>query len=244
MADSEALSIAVVCEAPADQRTVCGIADRVLCSEIERVEADVLDSYRCWRGAERDEPHLQWREVSRRARKKNLKAHGHFSGEPGAPDARMARLALLLLYSAENRPDAILLIRDTDGCLDRVTGLNQARNSFRSNMVVVLATPHTRRECWVLAGFEPRDSREEKRLEELAAELGMDPRAATGGRRSTRNAKEVLGELTGNNFVREQMCWAETPLQTLEHWGRSNCLAEFIGEVRSRLVPLVARTAA
>ena len=36
------LSIAVVCEGPADRRTGCDIADRVVCEEVRWIEEEIL----------------------------------------------------------------------------------------------------------------------------------------------------------------------------------------------------------
>jgi hypothetical protein len=56
------VSVAVVCEGEADQRTGCDLADRVLCAEVDWIEKAVLGVYRTWRGLEPANPFLTWKE--------------------------------------------------------------------------------------------------------------------------------------------------------------------------------------
>src|SRR5262249_22883218 len=111
--------LAVVCEAPADQRTACALADRVFCAEADWITEEVLDDYRRWRGHTEAHTHLTWREVAHLARAANIRVHGHFEGEPGAPDAQAARRALLLLKQCPGNLHGILLIRDDDRQTER-----------------------------------------------------------------------------------------------------------------------------
>jgi hypothetical protein len=95
----------------------------------------------------------------------------------------------------------------------------------------------------VLAGFDPRNQAEEASLAQLRQELGFDPRfkaealfAKSPG--ALRNAKRVLSLLAGDDNDREQSCWADCPLENLIERGRVNGLADYLEEVRARLVPL------
>ncbi|HSK77580.1 MAG TPA: hypothetical protein VLQ45_14105 [Thermoanaerobaculia bacterium] len=244
MSPSSAFSLAVVCEAAGDLRICADLADRVLTEEIDWIDPDNLHMYRSWRGLEETDSHLEWHWVSRLAKQKGLKPHGHFRDEPGDLDARMARKALLLLLKESTRvPDAVLLIRDSDGLTERRRGLEQARDSSPWAFPVVLGVAHTKRECWVLAGFEAQTEAEEKVLAELRRELGFDPRlnaedlsAAEAG--ALRNAKRVLERLLQGSPDRERICWMECEVETLRERGRLSGLSEYLDEVRARLVPL------
>jgi len=165
MSQAPAYVLAIVCEAAADREISTILADRVLCREVDWLSPDSLDLHRRWQGLERNTSHVAWREVPALARQRGLKAHGHFGGEPGAPDAWAARLALLVLKEAQ--PDAVLLIRDSDGQTERGIGLKQARADRPWGFPVVLGVAHTKRECWVLAGFHPQTSTEEGALATL-----------------------------------------------------------------------------
>src|SRR5437899_1646672 len=106
------LSLAVVCEAAADRETACGLADRVFCGDVDWISEEVLDDYRSWCGITESKPHLLWRDVPELAKQANIRAHGHFDGEPGAADAHAARRVLLLLKHTATNLAGVLLIRD------------------------------------------------------------------------------------------------------------------------------------
>lgn len=243
MSPPPAFSLAVVCEAAGDLRISADLADRVLTEEVDWIDPGDLDLHRRWRGLEEADGHLEWHWVGHLAKQKGLRAHGHFQGEPGALDAQMARKALLLLQGSSRVPDAVLLIRDSDGLMERRRGLEQARDSSPWTFPVVLGVAHTKRECWVLAGFEAQTEAEEKALADLRRKLGFDPRlkaedlsAAEAG--ALRNAKRVLEHLLQGNPKREQVCWMECGLETLHERGRLSGLSHFLDEVRAQLVPL------
>lgn len=240
MSPAASFDIAVVCEGPADLRTATELADRLLMHEVDWIEPEILDQFRRWRGFEDGESFLPWRRAPVLAREHNFKVHGKFSGHP---DYSAARYALLLL--ALKRPHAVLLIRDTDGEPAKRESLERARDESESGLriPILLGVAHTKRECWALAGFEPQNDKEMRDLARLTRELGSDPRlsaeslsaAETG---ALRNAKRVLGVLLAGRQEREPPCWQECDLQVLRERGRATGLADYLEEVRTRLVPL------
>lgn len=243
MIRKSAYVLAVVCEADGDRRTACGLADRVLCREVEWIEPESLAAYRSWRGLDEGRTFLKWSDAGTLFRKSGLKAHGHFDGRPGAPDALAARRVLLLLHKAGFVPDAVLLIRDSDGDLDRLAGLKQARAEWNEPVPIVLGLAHPKREAWVLAGFEPQDEDERARLKQARQSLGFDPRlhahrldAIEPG--ALHDTKRVAAELIGGLEEREESCWMECDLETLLERGGENGLAAYVQEIRERLVPL------
>jgi len=243
MAPVAAYSFAVVCEAATDLDLCADLADRVLCQEVDWLDQESLELHRTWRGLGESESHLEWHWVGKLAREQGLRVHGHFRDEPGALDAAMARKALLLLFQSERPPDAVVLSRDTDGVEERRLGLRQARDAFSWPFEIVLAVAHTKRECWVLAGFEPRSELETRVLVDLRQELGFDPRLRAEGLTASepqalRNAKRVLERLLGGSRDREEDCWRSCDLAVLAERGRLTGLTEYLEEVRSRLVPI------
>ncbi len=243
MSPSAAYSFAVVCEASADRDLSTGLADRVLLEEVEWIEPVSLDLHRHWRGLNDSESHLEWHWVPGLARQQNLRAHGHFRGEPGALDAAIARKALLLLARSERPPDAVVMVRDTDGEEDRRRGLEQARTVAPWPFQIVLGLPHTKRECWILAGFDPSSENEEATLTELRSELGFDPRfqaqsLIAAEPQTLKNAKRVLQRLLAGSRDREEVCWRDCDLALLAERGRSTGLADYLEEIRTRLVPI------
>lgn len=243
MSSAAAFTFAVVCEAPDDLRVVTALADRVLCGEVDWIEPESLELYRKWRGLDEEDSYLEWHWVGKLAKQLNFRAHGHFRDEPGALDAAMARKALRLLTQTKNPPDAVILSRDTDGREARRQGLSQARDVSPWPFEVVLAVAHTKRECWVLAGFDPESDAEETALAELKSELGFDPRIHAEGLTAAephapRNAKRVLERLIARNRDREEGCWTSSDLETLRNRGSLSGLTDYLDEIRSRLVPL------
>jgi hypothetical protein len=240
---SAAFTFAVVCEASADLRIAAELADRVLCQEIDWIDSESLEFYRLWRGLEDGHSHIEWHWIDPLAKRYNIKVHGHFEDRPGALDASMTRKALLLLTRAQRTPDAVVLVRDTDGREERRRGLEQARSSSQWPFAIILAVAHTKRECWVLAGFDPCSESEEHILAELNRELGFDPRVraeelTAAAPNAPRNAKRVLERLVAGNQDREEECWVACDLETLAERGRLTGLADYLREVRERLVPL------
>lgn len=243
-----AISVAVVCEGPADQRTGCGLADRVFCREVDWIEPDVLDAYRQWRGLGPNDLFLAWsKDVREEAKTRNIKMHGHFDDRKGLPDALATRRVLRVLLSRSQGPDAVVLLRDDDGCPERREGMQQAIRDCKLKLPTVIGMAHIMRECWVLAGFEPQDAAESQRLSDLARDLNFDPRTAaerlTGkAPQDARSAKRVLSVLTQGNRDREANCWRETDLAVLKSRGANTGLNDYLDDVRTFLVPLFKPT--
>ena len=238
-------SIVIICEGPGDHRTVPGITDRVLSASVDWMVPEMLAAYREWRGLKRNQPFLAWKQIHTIADEAGIRINGFFNGEPGAPDAFVARRALALLKVVGEDPiDAVVLVRDSDTDKGRLKGLEQARAEVKNpNRPILIGVAHTKRECWVLAGFTPLDETEKAQLDALKQELGFDPclhaeelTAQQDG--AKRDAKRVLSLLTASSIDRESACVKECSLQQLEARGQNTGLAAFIQEIRTKLVPL------
>ena len=241
------MKLAIVCEAPADRRLARDLADRVITESIDWADG-ILDSLRTWYDTVAFQDQfwqLEWTAIKSLAKAMNLKIHGHFDGQPGAPDAATARRAILVLQKLLE-PNAVLLIRDMDNHANRRQGLEQAKNHFSGQeLKIVIGLANPEREAWVLAGFVPKDDEERELLCSERQYLGFDPceRSVelTAGRDDTakRSPKRVLDVLTRNSIDREVDCWTTTPLATLKSRGVENGLQTFLGEIESLVVPLV-----
>ena len=241
------LVFVVICEAAADFRTATSLAERVIFEQVDWIDEGVAPHLFRWQGRDLESPFWLWREISQRAKAAGVKARGLFDKEPGNIDARAARRALNYLRDRwlDGHPlDAVLLIRDDDGDPDHRLGLEQGRSSvpdLSGRIVIGVAQP--KRECWVLAGFTPRDAEESILVAEVRQELSFDPclesdRLTAKANHAVRSAKRVLGRLTRNSREREEACWAATPLATLRERGEASGLTAFLREVEQRLVPL------
>ncbi len=243
----------VVCEAPADFRTATDLADRVLCDRIEWLDESLLPAQRTWTETEPERPYVRWTDLDRAAAARNLRLRprSRFGGEPGAADAAAADKALQFaaFLAPDERPAAVLLIRDSDDQPERRRGLTQASTPEPGHawpFRIVIGLAHPKREAWVLAGFEPRDRDEHARLAALRSELGHDPcsrtdqlTARTPG--SKRDAKRVVAYLTADDRDREATCWQKPPLEHLRTHGSANGLRSYLLDLDAQIVPLIGR---
>ena len=238
------IRIAVVYEAPADLEIATGLADRVLCEGDDWVEA-YLPYNLAWLSTSSKGRSLTWKGIKRLALESGVTAEGHFGREPGSPDARAARRAILYLLREYPDLDALILIRDQDDQPGRRGGLEQARNEGHVKLPVVIGLAIVERECWVISGFHPGNPDEESRLQSERATLGFDPRdnshelTACKDDSAKRSPKRVLRSLCGDDPERERRCWRDTPLSVLRDRGAHNGLADYLAEVHGHLAPLI-----
>ncbi len=207
------------------------------------LERDTIEAIVRWRGHDPGVRFLAWKSVFGAARQRGLRKHFQFRASPGAYDEGRARLALRL-FALDDPPHAVLLVRDTDNQMERVRSLENARDSPAWRFEVILATPHPKRECWVLAGFEPANADEEKALSQVRRDLGFDPRTkaeqlTAEGSKGKKNAKTVLERLVGTRRDREETCWQETDLRHLAERGDGSRLRHYLDELSERVVPMV-----
>lgn len=234
-------SIGLVVEAPADAQTARVLVDRVLLAHADWIDDSLLEHHRAFRGIEPDSLVTHWKKVPALAKAHGVRSHGHFSGEPGAPDANAARRALLLLTKL-GMPDAVVLLRDADDQPERRVGLRQAREGSIHESRIAIGVAEPEREAWLLAGFQPRNDQERATLAGERQRLGFDPCLEPHSLRGEgkRSAKTALTALTRDDREREHQCLADTPLERLHERGASCGLAEFLDELRTRVAPVVA----
>ncbi len=250
------LRIGVVVEDKPDFTTGTTLADRMLCEKVNWLESELLEHVRVYRGLSNETSYVQWTDdrLKTGAFGKNHfgPQAGHFQSrsgvrEPAADDALATRRVLIQMKLAG--VEVVLLFRDEDRCKDRGKGLHQARDEEERRhqpLTVVIGLARTKRECWVLAGFEPRGDDEMERLQNERTQLGFDPRmhaerltAKHDAANDKLSAKRVLSALTQDDHVREAACWEATGLSILRSRGGETGLADFLAEVEQRLVPFV-----
>lgn len=239
---------AVVHEAVADFQTATELADRVILEAFDWLEVEQIDHQREW-VEEVPADRLTWKAIPRLARELNLRAHGHFDGQPGEPDATAARRAIRYLCATIPDLNAIILIRDQDDQPERRIGLEQARSEYHGETKIVVGLAVVEREAWVLSGFDPGNEAEQARLDAERQTLQFDPLSRshelTAGKddKATRSPKRVLRHLSGDDRERERRCWMETPLDRLYERGGQNGLSAFLLEVQHKLATLIGHVA-
>ena len=236
-------TLVVVCEARADFHTSSELADRIFCERIDWIEAEMLEAYRTYESRANDQPFLTWKEIKSISREAGIRPRGFIEGQQPNLDARQAQRAIRLIEAIWPTVGGIFLIRDDDRQTNRLSGLEQARNESSLSARIVIGLAHTKRECWVLAGFEPSNDEEKALLAEARQELGFDPclhadRLTAVHDHDKKSAKRVLGQLVGGDHDREAACWRHTGLDVLKERGQDTGLTRYLLEVEERLVPI------
>lgn len=164
---------------------------------------------------------------------------------------------LAAIRARELRPRRAVLVAaiDSDGLEHRRAAFQKVL-STEKQLLAALAIPHPESEAWVLSGFFPANLAEEKRLTRLTKQLRFDPtleshrlRSTTSDERDTKRcffvlAEDVLSENNAKDKVAEEggrgeRCWLDTELSILETRGKQNGLADYLEDVRARLLPLL-----
>jgi hypothetical protein len=241
------VSVAVVCEAPADRITITTLAERVIREAAPWIEPEAMGDYVEWRGFRRTDSHLEWTDVAKHVKELGLVVRfRHIEGslQPYS-QAALRAIRVLAKASESERIDAIILVPDSDGDEGRMRGLEQARDYSRGALPIIVGMAYTKRECWHICGFEPENEKEEDLLEELGSELGggwlSRTKELTAKHDSdTRSAKRVLSKLCRDDLDRELRCLVGVPITKLKERGANNGLTHFLEQLEAHLVPLFA----
>lgn len=122
---------------------------------------------------------------------------------------------------------------------ERARGLTQARELSGHPDRVAIGVANPEREAWHIAGFCPCAPEEHAALRAERQRLGFDPTERSHQLRGEgkRSAKLALRALTHDDRDRERRCLTEPTLEMLSARGSGNGLADFLVEVRDRVVP-------
>ena len=240
------VSIVVVAEAGGDAEVVCDLVDRLLV-EVGQIVREELAARRTWSGLDGTATFTKWTLIddlfdNLKKGDRRPKYLGYVEGKPQRNHYAICRKAILLAMNLRKQQPvhAILMHRDLDNDPERLTGMRQARDEVRDEMVIVLATPDRMTEAWILNGFIPKNQAERKKLTEWKRKIGFDP--TTQAERVTgkgdRDPKALVRTLIGKDIERKRCCWNETQITELRQRGKQTKLEAFLDEVESRLLPL------
>lgn len=120
-------------------------------------------------------------------------------------------------------------------------GLKQVRDGLLWPFQVAVAMAEPEIEAWHVAGFEPRDDEERRRLKEVREALSFDPRTQSHRLTSHPNdartdAKRLLEALCGTDQERRETCLDDRA--ALRRRGAMNGLSLFLREIEDCIVPL------
>ncbi|AKT37745.1 hypothetical protein [Chondromyces crocatus] len=177
-------------------------------------------------------------------------------GRPAGAETQRWRRLVLLFEVQPVPPDVLIVALDTDGYPERRAELEAAMPS-PPPLCILLATPHPEAEAWFIAGFEPRDPREQARLEAFkrdpARKLNFVPteephRLTSHPNEAPTDAKRVLRLLMFGDATSRPPDLDELPalserllsnLELLSRRGEASHLTDFLHQLRKRLVPLL-----
>ncbi|MDB6170824.1 MAG: hypothetical protein JWL59_135 [Chthoniobacteraceae bacterium] len=244
------LRITVIAEAAADFQHVTELIDRSVREQApDWWDGEQIDEAREYCGIQPETEFTRWRDLRHLSAGRGMLRNGGIldMNQPQRLgfDYASGRKALILCANAQPRPDVVLLVRDMDQQpKERKQSLGAARDDIpAAAMRVLLALPSAKREAWALAGWEPGSDLEHAAFAAVRMGLAFNPcehsqqlDAMEHG--AVRDAKRVLGILTGEDPEREAKCWRETAWETLEARGSQNGLADFLNELNA-LVPLI-----
>ena len=241
-------TLLVICEARVDFQIATDLADRILRAGHTGTIIHRSPEYR-WHESAPGQHFICWKDLDKVAEAlgiRRLRPRSRFGGVPGAAFDAAADKALLLASSIQKKEGlvGVLLICDSDGDeKERRSGLTQARTAELNGpswpFGIVIGLPHPMAEAWVLAGFEPQDAAELKRLAELTQEIGRNPcfySHELGNKSSPRDIKRILKILTNHDGERQAICWQQAPLSSLRERGQNNGLAAYLTEIDERIV--------
>lgn len=193
-------------------------------------------------GIESGESFTKWPDVWKiNERRRRPIRTGRPVGQGG--EARTARLALLLFNGAAVPVDAVVLLRDSDGQVERRDALCTARDAEPWKYTVAVGVAHVKIECWVLTAFQASSENEQSRLRTAKDSTGFS--VQTQAHRlnakddSARSAKRVLRDLTDGNPARQLEAIRTCPVNLLRDRGQEVSIATFVEELQDRILPLL-----
>jgi len=244
------MRLVLIVEAQADADAASILADRVFIEgDADWIDAETLPNLRQWTGIAPTTEFARWNGLSGFAKQLGIRTHGRGLGADGTA----ARKALLLVIHAQSNDDeieAVVLVRDMDNQPERCSSMEAARDELAEKLAfqVAIAAPDPKREVWILHGFEPQSDKEKTLLADERKHLGFDPitnpERLRGDRRrgadqGDRDMKLVVERLTEGEYERERQCLETTPLAVLSERGQATGLSDYLGEVETRLLPLL-----
>ncbi len=253
------IEFCVIVEDEADAQIACCLAERVLVDKVEWLDPSLLQHLFKWSGLQDNTSYSRWQDIGdiiEQFKQRGFRVPkylGHGKNGPlkadGASTMKILNLIGLLQHKMNRPIKAVLFIRDLDNQPERRTGMEQAREehaALQPDLRTIIGTANRMREAWVLNGFIPSRPEEKRLLTELTEKLSFDPCVEAHRLRSSsgleperlRNPKVVVELLTGGDRLREQKCWEETSLNTLQSIGTQTGLAEYLTEIEQRLIPL------
>jgi|GEM_PF-2164927 len=244
--------IVVIGEAQGDFEVARELIDQSIlrCVELTWIKEDVdLEHHRIYRGFEQSQEFVVWGWLDTTNTKDyRIRSRGMFEND--WPSHDVALRIQRAIFHFVNDAEFIVVVKDTDGNELHETQLRSVRELVEK-MPVVVGIEHTKLECWLVAGFNPQNPTEEERLQTLCLGekpgIGFNPclrsheLTATGpaSKGDPRNAKRVLEFLVGDDWRVALRSLHRDNHPILSARGEHNGLADFLSDIRERLIRVV-----
>lgn len=243
------LNVVVFAEEASDAEIICGLADRIF-EEIGKFPQHQLADCRTWRGYEPQAFFIPKGQITKlhdglKRGSKRPSYLGYVAGKPqGSYTAQWRKAIELVVAMSKSQPvNGVLIHCDVDNKPEQRRDIEQACFPDSESLRFVLATPDREMEAWLLNGFVPENTREQKRLDELKQKLKFDPctqAVRVRDKSGDRDPKNIINALTDNDDERKRRCWSATKLDTLSQRGKETKLANFLADVEAHFLPLLS----
>ncbi|MEO1298817.1 MAG: hypothetical protein AAFW75_24165, partial [Cyanobacteria bacterium J06636_16] len=173
------LEFIIIVEGPADARIATHLVERILVEKIEWLEPESIQYQFVWSGLLENTNHSCWKDIKQIINQLQLRSgirlpkylgHGKAGSLKADGAAASKILTLSKLLQRTRQVKAVFLLRDLDNQLERRQGLEQARLEHadrKTELEIVVGTADPKREAWVLNGFIPNNSTEEKAVKDI-----------------------------------------------------------------------------
>lgn len=247
--------IMVVGEGITDFEAVSELIDQALMARIEYIEPATISAFRTFVGLSHFEPFERLRTSPGERRQDYRRAVRKAWGEPISHPVELViatKLQEILSHYSDRKqePPYLIFVKDTDADEECRNALRNLRARYDTESLVI-GYQHTELECWLIAAFEPTDDDEKQRLRDMdAGELpgcGFNPCLRSHDLTATKadhdeiklSPKRVLRYLTSGDRSRAIGGLHRDNHATLTQRGEHNGLADFLKDIRERLIRVV-----
>lgn len=167
--------ITIACEGPTDYRFTSIVARELALHEIDWLEAETVDQILDFGGARALTGHhdyIAWKTISRTAQQARVKieVEGVLPGRSLGIEGTTI-LQLIQLVRPIN-PEALIVLRDCDGVLDRRSQLFAALEQTTPPFPIAIGTPQPTLEAWYFCAYFPED-KQTNQYEAACQEAGL-----------------------------------------------------------------------
>jgi hypothetical protein len=244
--------IMIVGEGVTEYEAISELIDQALMARIEYIEPETISAFRTFVGLSHFEPFERLRTSPGERRQDYRRAVRKAWGEPISHPVELViatKLQEILSHYSDREQELpyLVIVKDTDAdeeCRDAIRNLRVLYEAER----LVIGYQHAELECWLIAAFEPTDGHERQRLRDMDhGELpgcGFNPCLRSHDLTNTGpdhdgiklSPKRVLRYLTAGDRSRALHGLHRDNHATLIQRGEHNGLADFLGDIRSRLI--------